>query len=137
MSYPKIYESKYTDQLVSAPQIIAEKICEKRANKEKKVLVDKFWNTDKWKKIFIREVMLANRLLKIYSPNVILKALNSKELWWLTTLLGPQLMEACDKYNIHTEEVVLEGARTDVLPTQQKKKTSLDIIFDYDEGKKK
>lgn len=137
MSYPKIYKSNYTDQLVTAPQIIAEKICENKSKKEKKILGEKFWNTDKWQKVFIKEVILANRLLKLYSPDVILKAIQSKELWWLTTLLGPQLMEACDKYSLQTTTVVLEPAKTDTVPIQQTKKTALGSIFDYDERQKK
>ena len=70
------YTSRYTDRLVSAPQYIAEIMCERIA-KSKKMgdLPTKFWNLPDWKKLFKQQLLLAFSLLKIYSDGAIINGL--------------------------------------------------------------
>lgn len=71
------FKSKYTEATkeISPAQYIAEIICERIAAKDKDQLPVKFWSTEKWKKIFMRQVFAANGLLKIYHPLSVIYAL--------------------------------------------------------------
>jgi hypothetical protein len=40
-------------------------------------LAYKFWNTKKWKKIYINQIIRANELVETYSERAIIKSLNS------------------------------------------------------------
>lgn len=68
------FNSRYTDanKEISASQYIAEKMCERAAQKDGKSLPVRFWNTPEWKKTFLYQLRLANSLLKIYHPSAIL-----------------------------------------------------------------
>jgi hypothetical protein len=70
------YPSKYTDKFISEPQFICEKLCEKIAKYEKTTLPYKFWELTEWKKLFRRHIVEANRLLKNYSVEQILQAID-------------------------------------------------------------
>jgi hypothetical protein len=74
----QVYTSRYTDRKITAAQRIAEIVCEKLADKEKKVLTDKFWNKPEWEKVYKQQLYLANSLLKLYSAEAIIAALRDK-----------------------------------------------------------
>ena len=62
------YKSPSTGDFCTPAQYIAEIICQRCAKHEKVgTLPYKFWNLPKWKKIYIRQVSLANKLIKEYS----------------------------------------------------------------------
>jgi len=71
------YKSKYGEEnSYCTPQnYIAELVCERLAMKEKCVLPVKFWNTDKWKKTYLMQLLTATSLLKMYEPAAIIAAL--------------------------------------------------------------
>lgn len=72
------FQSKYTEGYVGDSQYLAEFMCERIAQKEKKILPFKFWNTPEWKKVFGHQVTAAAKLLKDYSISEILSALRSQ-----------------------------------------------------------
>ncbi len=74
MTTPNSFTSRYTDRKVSAAQIAAELVCEKTAGKD---LPYQFWQSEPWTKFFARQVIFANALLKVYSPEVLLKVIRS------------------------------------------------------------
>jgi len=71
------YKSIYSDKEVTAAQYIAEFMCQKRAISLNIDLPLKFWLVDHWKKYYIYQIQLANKLLKKYSDKSIIKALRS------------------------------------------------------------
>ena len=69
------YQSNYGGNYTTAGNYIAELVCERLAAKDKVTLPVKFWNTDKWKKIYLMQLLAATSLLKMYEPVAILNAL--------------------------------------------------------------
>lgn len=73
------YKSPSTGDFCTPAQYIAEIICQKQATHEKVgTLPYKFWNLPKWKKIYIRQVSLANKLIKEYGEEPVIKFVKSK-----------------------------------------------------------
>lgn len=74
----KKYRSPSTGDLCTSAQYIAEIICQRCATHEKAgTLPYKFWNLPKWKKIYIRQVSLANKLIKEYGEEPVIKFVTS------------------------------------------------------------
>jgi hypothetical protein len=69
------FTSRYTDKSVTAAQYLAERICERIAQRDKVDLSFKFWNQTKWKRTFLYQVQVASGLLKIYRAEAIIAAL--------------------------------------------------------------
>ena len=66
------YRSPSTGDYCTAAQYIAEIICQRIADKDKiGTLAYKFWNQPKWKKTYIRQVSLANKLIKEYGNDFV------------------------------------------------------------------
>jgi hypothetical protein len=78
MSNIKKYRSPSTGDLCTSAQYVAEIICQKAAHHEKAgTLPYKFWNLPKWKKLYIRQVSLANKLIKEYGEESVIKFVKS------------------------------------------------------------
>ena len=75
------YPSRYThgDKKVTAAQYLAEVVCERQAQKDKKELPKQFWNLPHWKKRFTSQLFAARGLLKLYDEVVVIKAIKSKK----------------------------------------------------------
>lgn len=74
----KKYKSPSTGDFCTPAQYIAEIICQRCATHEKAgTLPYKFWNLPKWKKIYIRQVSLANKLIKEYGEEPVIKFVKS------------------------------------------------------------
>jgi hypothetical protein len=59
------YKSPSTGDFCTPAQYVAEIICQRQAKHEKAgTLPYKFWNKGKWKSIYIRQIGLANKLIK-------------------------------------------------------------------------
>lgn len=72
------YRSPSTGDYCTPAQYIAEIICQKQAKQEKVgTLPYKFWNLPKWKKIYIRQVSLANKLINEYGEEAVIKFVKS------------------------------------------------------------
>jgi hypothetical protein len=68
------YKSPSTGDFCTTAQYVAEIICQRYAKHEKAgTLPYKFWNLPKWKKIYIRQVSLANKLIKEYGEEPVVK----------------------------------------------------------------
>jgi len=74
----KKYKSPSTGDFCTSAQYVAEIICQRCATHEKAgTLPYKFWNLPKWKKIYIRQVSLANKLIKEYGEEPVIKFVKS------------------------------------------------------------
>jgi hypothetical protein len=73
------YSSLYGGGFISASQYLAESMVARRARSSNITLPQKFWNVERWKRVFLMEVRHASRLLTLYSVEAIIKALRTKE----------------------------------------------------------
>jgi len=65
------YKSPSTGDFCTPAQYVAEIICQRQAKHEKAgTLPYKFWNKGKWKSIYIRQIGLANKLIKEFGENM-------------------------------------------------------------------
>tara|TARA_R110002020_G_scaffold162955_3_gene348899 strand:+ start:4314 stop:4733 length:420 start_codon:yes stop_codon:yes gene_type:complete len=86
------YPSRYSnDKKVTAAQYLAELMCERQAQKNKKELPKQFWNLPHWSKKFKSQLFAAYGLLKLYDEAAIIKAVKSKEARNIYSLRAPTL----------------------------------------------
>tara|TARA_R100000008_G_C3499583_1_gene122960 strand:+ start:79 stop:498 length:420 start_codon:yes stop_codon:yes gene_type:complete len=86
------YPSRYSnDKRVTAAQYLAELMCERQAQKNKKELPNQFWNLPHWSKKFKSQLFAAYGLLKLYDETAIIKAVKSKEARNIYSLRAPIL----------------------------------------------
>ena len=86
------YPSRYSDdKKVTAAQYLAEFMCERQAQKNKKELPKRFWNLPHWTKKFKSQLFAAYGLLKLYDEVAIIRAVKSKEARYIYSLRAPTL----------------------------------------------
>lgn len=93
--YTEVYcrKSPSTDGVFCTnAQFLAEFACIRQAAKNKLKIVPRFWQQDCWKPTFVKEIRAANNLLKVYSFDAILSALNHYKCKWINTLFCKQLV---------------------------------------------
>lgn len=74
------YESQYGGGWISAGQWLAELMCQRQANMNKKgQLPNKFWSRPEWERAYKTQLLLANGLIKAYSAKAVGCALRRKE----------------------------------------------------------
>lgn len=93
--YPSLYS---IGSYISAPQFLGELVCQRAAYKENKELPQKFWDLPKWRKFLVFQIAQANRLLKRYKAEVIIKALRDPKGRSIYSLGAPHLKGLLDKY---------------------------------------
>lgn len=87
------YPSKYSNgKTVSGAQYITEIICENKAKKDNRDLYFRFWTEPYWEKFFRNQIASANKLIKIYDPIDIAKALKSNSGQKIFSLRAPHLI---------------------------------------------
>ena len=102
-----MYKSEYTDQPITAAQFLSEFICQRIAQKEGKVLKYKFWNEPSWNKIFRRQIVAANTLLKEAECLQIMSFLRSKKGQKIYSLgLKKPILDGCKSFTIPVFELV-------------------------------
>lgn len=87
------YISKYSNgKYVTAAQFITELICENKAKQEKKDLYFKFWTTKEWSAFYRNQISSANKLVKQYNPQAIVRALKTTQASKIYSLRAPHLI---------------------------------------------
>lgn len=87
------YISKYSNgKYVTAAQYITELICENKAKQEKKDLYFKFWTTKEWSLYYRNQISTANKLVKKYNPQAIIRALKGIQASKIYSLRAPHLI---------------------------------------------
>lgn len=133
------YTSPSTGEHCTCAQYIAEIVCTRVAEKDNSgKQVYKFWNTEKWKKLYRWQIILANRLIKANREDAVVKAINSPECRKMYSLRYPKLPEIIEKYSRiikHQEEnmktlEVTEGSETRKVSFG--KKTKINKLRDLD-----
>ncbi len=80
MASKRIYQSQYGGGMITDAAYLVEEICRRIALKDKCSLPMKFWSTESWKKIFLAQMVHANKLLAVASCVEIMAALRHKDL---------------------------------------------------------
>ena len=92
------YQSPSTGEYCTCAQYVAEIMCTRMAQKENEgTQAYKFWNTEKWKKSYTHQIILANRLVKKHDERAIIKALNSNRGKSIYSLRFPGLEDLITK----------------------------------------
>lgn len=69
------YESLYGAGWITPGQFLAESMCARKARSQKKTLPLKFWELEVWKREFALQARHVSGLLRLYSPEAIIRAL--------------------------------------------------------------
>lgn len=87
------YISKYSNgKYVTVAQYITELICENKAKQEKKDLYFKFWTSKEWSLYYRNQIATANKLVKQYNPQAIIRALKTTQATKIYSLRAPHLI---------------------------------------------
>lgn len=92
------YPSKYSNgKTVTAQQYITEIICENKAKIEKRDLYFRFWTNKEWSKFYRDQIATANKLVKKYPEQAIIKALQNPKASRIFSLRAPHLIPIIEK----------------------------------------
>lgn len=77
------YLSSYgATRKLTAAQKLAEIACERKADHERRSLPARFWESPEWSHAYLAQLRAANRLLKVYPPEVIFRTLQAAPHVW-------------------------------------------------------
>lgn len=132
--------SKFNGRQCRAAIYFAEIMCMRKAKKEKKFLPANFWNIPTWSEHYKQQVVAASNLLKYFSPDLINKAIETKECNWTYSLRYQGILPAIKRleaeYKIvekaKEKVVVIDETNTTAKPTVQPKKTARSLLEDLE-----
>jgi hypothetical protein len=114
------YESRYGGGWITPAQFLAEVMCERTAKSQGNELPPKFWNLSRWKKEFLKQLTLANKLVNKYDPSLISKALRSPQGKKIFSLGAKWLKDILEKESFKIKKVNVEKVEeVNKLPTRQ------------------
>lgn len=98
------YKHESTGDFCICAAYVAEIMCKKNAeNKNVGSLPYKFWNKKPWNWTFKRQLIAANKLIKEFSEEGIVKAVNSTEFRTIFSLFHPSAKNIIKKYHLIAE----------------------------------
>lgn len=114
---PKKYPSKYSNgKTVSSAQYITEIICENKARLNREDLHYRFWISPKWSSYYRDQIASANKLLKKYTPEAIVAALNNDKAKKIYSLRAPHLIAMIEEQ----EKILANQNKTLTIKTDRK-----------------
>jgi hypothetical protein len=124
------YSSRYSNgKTVTAQQYITEIICENKAKIDKKDLYFRFWTNKEWSKFYRDQIATANKLVKKYSEQAIIKALQNPKASRIFSLRAPHLIPIIEyeQEQLSNQNTILskEYDRSDKKFEQRKNKSSV------------
>lgn len=94
-------------------------MCVRTAKRNNQQLGEYFWQTVTWKLIYQKQILAANNLLKVYTFQSIINALNNKNKTWISTLWYKNLPELIvleqdkiDKENLKMNMIIEKERKT-------------------------
>lgn len=133
-------ESKETRVNVDNAKYLTEYVNKRKAKKQKIELPDKYWNLSEWKSEYIGQLKEAHALLRFFSLEAIVSALNSKEFSWVYSLRTKGLIdiikreqERINRRNLPKIEIPVNRTEDDVIVKVSKpvaKKTKFEGLDD-------
>jgi hypothetical protein len=128
------YYSKYSNgKTVSAAQYITEIICERKATKDKLDLHYRFWLQKSWAMFYRNQIASANKLVKQYPPQAIIKALNSDVGRKIYSLRAPHLVGMIEQ---QVKIIAANQSKNASISKKMDIKESKDVVFQNNIGKK-
>lgn len=118
MADERLYTSEISGNKVDAAQYLAELMCSRLAAKRKQKLPQKFWSLPEWKLLFKQQKIAAYSLLKIYSSDVVIKAVKRKDVEWIYSLRYPGLNQICVEEEAKIEKLQQKIEKAEILPIQ-------------------
>lgn len=114
------YESRYGGGWITPAQFLAEVMCERSAKSSNLDLPPKFWNLPIWKKEFLKQLNLANKLISKYEPSLISKALRTPQGKKIFSLGAKWLKDILEKESKKNKKADIEKVEeVNKLPTRQ------------------
>jgi len=99
------YKHESTGDHCTCAAYVAEIMCRRNAeNKNEGSLPFKFWNKKPWDWTFKRQLYVANKLLKTFPEEVLVRAIHSNEFRGIFSLNHPKTMGVLKKYQIVLNE---------------------------------
>lgn len=99
------YPSKYSNgKEVTAAQYIVEILCENKARVTKKDLHYRFWTNKEWAAYYRSQIATAHKLLKVYKPLSIIRALKHEKARYIYSLRAPHLTAIIEQEQKKLEE---------------------------------
>lgn len=106
------YKSLFTGEYVMAHQWVAEILVQRKADRDKYVLHDKFWlGSDDYSKEFRKQVQQAAKLIKKYSEEAVLTFIKNNP--WKFSLFTKENIE-----NIQKEQYIIDNRNIVEIETQ-------------------
>jgi hypothetical protein len=106
------YKSLFTGEYVMAHQWVAEILVQRKADRDKYVLPDKFWlGSDNYSKEFRKQVQQAAKLIKKYSEEAVLTFIKNNP--WKFSLFTKENIE-----NIQKEQYIIDNRNIVEIETQ-------------------
>ncbi len=99
------YKHESTGDYCTCAAYVAEIMCRRNAeNKNEGSLPYKFWNRKPWNWTFRRQLYAANNLIKDFSEEAVVKAINSEEFRGIFSLNHPKVIGVIRKYQLLLDE---------------------------------
>ena len=93
------YKHESTGDYCTCAAYVAEIMCKKNAEKKNQgSLPYKFWSKKPWDWTFKRQLFVANKLLKTYSEEALVEAVNSNDFKGIFSLNHPKVVKVIIKY---------------------------------------
>lgn len=130
----KKYPSRYSpNKLVTPAQYIIELICERNAAQRQADLPIKFWELPEWASFYKSQLRKCHSLLKIFSSEAIIKALEDKRLKTVYSLFAPWITPIIVEYQKEIDRPVIKQDNAEISGTsferkQQSKPNIIDLL---------
>ena len=85
-----------TQKEQTSAQFIADLLCKRKGKKENIPTPPGYWSMPEWKVEYKKQILSANKFLKVYPLEVIVAVLNDKKLNWVYSLYCPSLKQALE-----------------------------------------
>lgn len=115
-------------------QLLADFVCKRKAEREKKTLEPNYWNSIVWKRHYQQQVIAAHSLLKVYPFRAIMSALKHKDINWVYSLRSKQIIPYI-KDEVSRMEYVREEAEKSKVVVNKEGKNSVGKSFGGKKGR--
>jgi len=127
-------------RLCTPQHYLVELVCIRKSKKQNiPMSSERWWQDSNWKKDYARQIALAHGLLKLFSPESIINALNSKEGSWIYSLSYKGLVEIIKNHEVKDRVVDVEEhiefeeiAVKEVAQIKLNKKSAIDKLMEME-----
>lgn len=100
-------------------QFLADMLCKRKGKKENIPTPLGYWSMPEWKIEYKKQILAANKFLKIYPLEVITKVLNDKKYSWVYSLYYPGLKQPLE---VEMEKYSRQQIREEYIKEKEKSK---------------